>query len=142
MLIQSKYYAKPKTSLRGFYGKGIELKYPDEESGVLMNMEVPADQYDLVVQRFEKQIAAGTVKVNDTVMTDPQIAKKLVRKGHYTYADTKAMVKLGTCKSVKYDGQTGLAASAAAGCVAFVTTLTVSECCRCRAQHVLSVYIF
>ena len=81
--IQSKYCAKPQNTLKDLFKKGGELRYVDEKTGVPMDMEVPADQYDWVVQRFETRVAAGTVKVDGRVLTKAEGAK-LVRKGHYT----------------------------------------------------------
>lgn len=125
--IQCKYCATPKTSFKGFFGKGGELRYLSEETGVPMDMEVPADQYDLVVQRLQKQVAAGKVKVSGMLMTDAQVPNKLVRKGHYTYEDSQAMVKPGTWTSIKYDLQTSVAASAMAGGITIPAKLATSE---------------
>ncbi len=125
--IQSKYYATPEKTLGAFFEKGGELGYVDTKTGLPMDMEVPADQYDAVVQRFEKQIAAGKVKVSGKVLTDPKYAKKLIRKGHHTYASANAIAKAGTWESAKYDLQTGATASVAAGGLAAVTTLATGN---------------
>jgi len=125
--IQSKYCATPEKTLGAFFKKGGELRYLGEKTSLPMDMEVPADQYDVIVRRFEKQIAAGKVKVSGKVLTEPQYAKKLIRKGHYTYASTRAMAKAGTLESAKYDVQTGAMASVVAGGIAAATTLATGN---------------
>ena len=125
--IQDKHLKSDAKTYKGFFDKGGELKYIDERTGTPMGMEVPADQYEAVVQRFEKQIAAGKVKVNGKVLTECQQARKLVRKGHYTYESTRAITKAGTIKSVQYDLKTGAVASAVAGGIAVATTLATGD---------------
>ena len=127
--IQDKYCKSPQKTLQGFFKEksGGELRYVDEKTFIPMDMEVPADQYDAVVQRLEKQIAAGKVKINGKVLTDRQYAKRLVRRGHHTYASAKAISKPGTLGSVKYDLKTGAAASALAGGIAIATTLATAD---------------
>lgn len=123
--IQTKYHFKPQKTYNDFLNKG-ELRYLNKD-GLPMDWEVPADQHGDVVGQLQKAIASGKVKVNGKILTDPRLAKKLVRKGHYTYASAKAIVKPGTLQSVKYDVRTGAAASALAGGIAAVTTLATGD---------------
>lgn len=74
-----------------------------------------------------KENAAGKVKARGRVLTDAQDAKKLVRKGHHSYASAQAIAKPGTLASVKYNVQTGAAATAAAGGITVVTALATAD---------------
>lgn len=72
-------------------------------------LEVPKDQYEECVKLMEQRIREG--RVPD--YTDPADAKKLVKKGEYTYEQARNIARPGNIDSVKYDVKAGVVV---AGC--------------------------
>lgn len=57
--------------------------------GKPMKIEVPSDKYDEAVRAMEEKIKNGQVKG----VSDPNEAKNIVKKGHFTYAQAKISPK-------------------------------------------------
>lgn len=66
-------------------------------------VEVPADQYDAVLQRMRRKIADGWVPGLD----DPDAAGALVRRGPFTYLQAANLAKTGRVPGVEYRPATG-----------------------------------
>lgn len=71
--------------------------------GTPMQVEVPSDKYEAAVQAMENRIKNGEVPG----ITDPKDAKKIVRKGHFTYEQAKNIAKAGTVESITFDAANG-----------------------------------
>lgn len=71
--------------------------------GTPMQVEVPSDKYDAAIQAMENRIKNGEVPG----VTDPKDAKKIVRKGHFTYEQAKNIAKAGTVESITFDAVNG-----------------------------------
>lgn len=71
--------------------------------GSPMQVEVPSDKYDAAIQAMENRIKNGEVPG----VTDPKDAKKIVRKGHFTYEQAKNIAKAGTVESITFDAVNG-----------------------------------
>ena len=67
--------------------------------GSPMQIEVPSDKYDSAVKAMENRIKEGQV----AGITDPELAKEIVRKGAFTYEQVKNIAKFGTIESLTYD---------------------------------------
>ena len=121
--IQSKYCATGARCINECFvdnGKGIFRYMAD---GKPMEIEVPADQkiYDDAIKMMEEKIKNGQVPG----VSDPSEAKKLVRKGHFTYEQAKNIAKAGTVESLTYDAVNGvIIATSAFGVTAIITFAT------------------
>lgn len=71
--------------------------------GTPMQVEVPSDKYDAALRAMENRIKNGEVPG----ITDPGEAKKIVRKGHFTYEQAKNIAKAGTVESITFDAVNG-----------------------------------
>ena len=71
--------------------------------GSPMQIEVPSDEYDAAVQAMERRIKNGEVPG----ISDPNEAKNIVRKGHFTYEQAKNIAKAGTVESITFDAVNG-----------------------------------
>ena len=99
-------------------GKGT-FRYMTD--GKPMKIEVPSDKYDEAVMAMEEKIKNGQVKG----VSDPNEAKNIVKKGHFTYAQAKNIAKAGTVESLTYDAVNGtIIASSAFGVTAMITFAT------------------
>lgn len=96
--IQSKYYNTPSKTLGACFDETGKFVYY-AKSGVPMAIEVPADQYDSVLQLMRDKITNGQVPG----VTDPAQAEKIIRKGAVTYKQAQNIAKAGTIDSLKYD---------------------------------------
>lgn len=119
--IQSKYCATGSRCVNECFeddGKGI-FRYMID--GKPMKIEVPADKYDEALKAMEEKICNGQVKG----VTDPEEAKNIIRKGHFTYAQAKNIAKAGTIESLTYDAVNGVViATSAFGVTAMITLAT------------------
>ena len=61
-----------------------------------MQIEVPSDKYDAAVEAMQEKIKNGSVPG----ISDPEEAKNIVRKGHFTYEQAKNIAKAGTVESL------------------------------------------
>ena len=100
--IQSKYCASGSKCIQECFENG-QFRYWNR-NGTPMQIEVPADMYDAAVQAMENRIRRGEMGPN---ITDPEQAKNIVRKGHFTYAQAKNIAKAGTVESIVYDAASG-----------------------------------
>lgn len=97
--IQSKYCATGSRCINECFeedGKGTFRYIID---GKPMQIEVPSDKYEEALRAMEEKIRNGQVHG----VTDPEEAKNIVRKGHFTYAQAKNIAKAGTIESLTYD---------------------------------------
>lgn len=100
--IQSKYCSSgSKCIAECFNEDGFRYRNPD---GSPMQIEVPSDKYEAAVQAMEDRIKKGEVPG----VTDPAQAKKIVRKGHFTYLQAKNIAKAGTVESLAFDSINGV----------------------------------
>ena len=100
--IQSKYCASGSKCIQECFENG-QFRYWNR-NGTPMQIEVPSDMYDAAVQAMENRIRHGEMGPN---ITDPEQAKNIVRKGHFTYAQAKNIAKAGTVESIVYDAASG-----------------------------------
>lgn len=119
--IQSKYCATGSRCVNESFennGNGEFRYYID---GKPMQIEVPSDKYEEALQKMEEKIRRGQVKG----VSDPNEAKNIIRKGHFTYAQAKNIAKAGTVESLTYDSVNGvIIASSAFGVTAMITFAT------------------
>lgn len=115
--IQTKYYNSATGSCEACFGDDGMYRYMHE--GKPMQLEVPKDQYEAVLERFEMKIRQGKVPG----VTDPADAKKIVRKVRLTYAKAVNLTKLGTIESLSYDAATGGVTCSCAFGITFVATV-------------------
>lgn len=119
--IQSKYCKSGSRCINECFaedGKGAFRYFKD---GKPMQIEVPSDKYDAAVQAMEEKIRRGQIEG----ITDPNEAKNIVRKGHFTYEQAKNIAKAGTVESLTYDAVNGvIIASSALGVTALITFAT------------------
>lgn len=109
--IQTKYCQDARTSVNAGFTNGGQGSYRYlDKNGNPMQLEVPSDQYDEAVQCMEQKIKEGKVPG----VSDPKQAKNLVRKGHVTYAQAKAIAKAGTIESLTFDAAHGIVIGASA----------------------------
>lgn len=101
MLIQTKYCQSASDSVAAAFEHG-KYRYVTPE-GAVMDLEVPADQYEKAVELMAERIRRGEIPG----VTDPAKAKEIVRKGHFTYAQAKNIAKFGTIESLTYDAAQG-----------------------------------
>lgn len=78
-----------------------------------MKLEVPKDQYDECVRLMREAISQGKV----AGVTDPDMASKIVVKGHVTYAQAQKVAKAGNWESIKFDMRTQAISCAGAGAI-------------------------
>lgn len=102
--IQSKYCNSGSKCIQECFDKG-QMKYTILENGVKkpMEIEVPSDMYDDAVRAMENRIKNGEVPNT----TNPEEAKIIVRKGHFTYKQAVNITKAGTIESITYDAVNG-----------------------------------
>lgn len=74
-----------------------------DDDGLPHYLEVPADQYDAVLQRMRKKIAAGKVCGID----DPDAAAALVRRGAFTQTQAVNLARPGRIAGVSWRPNTG-----------------------------------
>lgn len=119
--IQSKYCATGSRCINECFeedGKGA-FRYMID--GKPMQVEVPSDKYDEALKAMEEKIRNGQVKG----VNDPEEAKNIVRKGHFTYTQAKNIAKAGTVESLTYDAVNGaIIATSAFGVTAMITLAT------------------
>lgn len=118
ILIQTKYHKTPNRSLEACFDSQTGL-YRYLKDGEPMQLEVPKDQYEKVLEGFRKKIAEGKVPG----VTDPADAEKIVRKGRLTYRQAVNLTKPGTIESLSYDAATGAVICSYALGITFVATV-------------------
>ncbi len=117
--IQSKYCCTGSKCVNECFDKNGSFRYMVD--GKPMQIEVPLDKYDEAVHAMEEKIKAGKVPN----VTDPNEAKNIIRKGHFTYLQAKNIAKAGTVESITYDAVNGaIIATSAFGITAVLTFAT------------------
>ena len=99
--IQSKYCATGSRCIQESFQDGT-FKYINPD-GSPMQIEVPSDKYDEAVKAMESRIRNGQVPG----VKDPNEAKNIVKKGHFTYEQAKNIAKAGTVESITFDAVNG-----------------------------------
>lgn len=118
--IQTKFYKSARGSLEAcFYP--ADAQHPGQyrymgDNGKPMQLEVPKDQYERVLEGFEKKIAEGKVPG----VNNPDEAANIVRKGRLTYKQAVNLTKPGTIESLAYDAATGVVICSCAFGISFV----------------------
>lgn len=116
--IQTKYYKSATGSCEACFSSETGM-YRYMNGDKPMQLEVPKDQYEAVLNRFEMKIKQGKVPG----VTDPADAKKIVRKGRLTYKQAVNLTKPGTVESIAYDAATGAVICSCAFGITFVATV-------------------
>lgn len=119
--IQSKYCKSGSKCIAECFENG-RMKYTINGGTQPMQIEVPSDMYDSAVQAMESRIRRGEVPG----VSDPQEAKNIVRKGHFTYKQAVNIAKAGTVESITYDAVNGAIVSTYALGISSVLTFAVS----------------
>lgn len=118
IFIQTKYYNSARGSLEACFNPETgQYRYMND--GKPMQLEVPKDQYQKVLERFRKKIENGKVPG----VTDPNEASNIVRKGRLTYQQAVNLTKPGTIESLSYDALTGAVTCSCALGITFVVTV-------------------
>lgn len=119
VMIQSKYCQSGSKCINECFDKEGNFRYMN--NGKPMQIEVPSDKFDAAVQAMEEKIKQGKIPG----VTDPNEARNIVRKGHFTYEQAKNIAKAGTVESLSYDAVNGvIIASSAFGVTAMITLAT------------------
>lgn len=119
--IQSKYCATGSRCVNECFEENGKGTFRYMIDGKPMHIEVPSDKYDAALKTMEEKIRNGQVKG----VTDPEEAKNIVRKGHFTYTQAKNIAKAGTIESLTYDAVNGvIIATSALGVTAMITLAT------------------
>lgn len=117
IFIQTKYYNSARGSLEACFNPETG-QYRYMKDGKPMQLEVPKDQYQKVLDGFKKKIEKGKVPG----VTDPNEASNIVRKGRLTYQQAVNLTKPGTIESLSYDALTGVVTCSSTLGITFVTT--------------------
>lgn len=120
-LIQDKYYSTPQRSVNAAFDTDGIYKYVDGD-GYPMQLEVPADQYEISVTLLKEKIKEGKVQN----VTDPDEAVNIIRKGKLTYKQAVNLTKAGNIDSLRYDATTGVITASSAAGISFVLNLAIA----------------
>lgn len=116
--IQSKYCATGSRCVNECFESDGKGSFRYMHDGKPMQIEVPSDKYDDAVKAMEEKIRRGQVEG----VTNPADAKKIIRKGHFTYAQARNIAKAGTVESITYDAVNGvITASSVFGVTSMIT---------------------
>ena len=118
IFIQTKYYNSARGSLEACFNPETG-QYRYIKDGKPMQLEVPKDQYQKVLDGFRRKIEKGKVPG----VTDPNEAANIVRKGRLTYQQAVNLTKPGTIESLSYDAFTGAVTCSCALGITFVVTV-------------------
>lgn len=111
-LIQTKYYKDARESVNAAFDSSNNGMYKYKD----MQLEVPKDQYDRVLEIFGEKIRQGKVEG----VTNPAEAKNIVRKGRITYDEAKNIAQSEKLTSLKYDAINGAINSLSGVSISFV----------------------
>lgn len=118
--IQTKYCNSARSSVnKAFVGDNGPYRYMKD--GRPMELEVPRDQYERAIKVMEKRIEKGHVPG----VSDPQDARKLVRKGHVTYEQARNVTKFGRWEGLAFDARDGVITGMKAGGISFALTASI-----------------
>lgn len=117
--IQTKYCQDAAGSVAAAFDNG-QYRYINPD-GSLMQLEVPADQYEKAIELVARRIEKGQIPG----ITDPADAKEIVRRGHFTYDQAKCITEFGTVESLTFDSIQGAIISTSA--FGITATLTFAQ---------------
>lgn len=114
--IQSKYCNSGRNCIKSCFGdNGFKYLNADKTP---MKIEVPKDMYDDAVKAMAEKIEAGKVPG----VSDPNEAKNIVKKGHFTYKQAMNIAKAGTIESLTFDAvNSTIIATSSMGISAIIT---------------------
>lgn len=118
--IQTKYCKTGSKCISECFDNGT-FRYINTD-GSPMQIEVPADKYDSAVQAMESRIKNGQVPG----VTDPEMAKEIVRKGAFTYEQVRNIARFGTIESLTYDAVNGIRLAGTSMGISAAVSLAVS----------------
>ena len=119
--IQSKYCATGSKCVNECFEDGGKGTFRYMNGGKPMQIEVPSDKYDDAIRAMEEKIRRGQVEG----VSNPDEAKNIIRKGHFTYEQARNIAKAGTVESITYDAVNGaIIATTAFGVTAMITLAT------------------
>lgn len=118
--IQTKYCNSGSKCISECFENGT-FRYVNSD-GSPMQIEVPSDKYDSAVQAMENRIKNGQVPG----VTDPELAKDIVRKGAFTYEQVRNIAKFGTIESLTYDAVNGIKLAGTAMGISAAVSFAVS----------------
>lgn len=128
--IQTKYCATPQASVNAAFGDNGRGNYRYYSEYGPQTLEVPADQYDRCVSLMEDKIRNGQVEG----VSDPGMAKDIVKKGSCTYAQAKNIAKARNIDSLMFDAKTGTVIALSSLGVSFCVKFCLSAM-SCRSQE-------
>ena len=120
--IQTKYCATPQASVNAAFGDNGSGNYRYYSEFGPQTLEVPADQYDRCVSLMEDKIRNGQVEG----VSDPCMAKDIIKKGSCTYSQAKNIAKAGNIDSLVFDAKTGAVVALSSLGVSFCVKLCLS----------------
>lgn len=118
--IQTKYCNSGSKCISECFKEGT-FRYLNND-GTPMQIEVPSDKYDSAVQAMENRIKKGQVPG----VTDPELAKDIVKKGIFTYEQVRNIAKFGTIESLTYDAVNGIKLAGTAMGISAAVSFAVS----------------
>jgi len=119
--IQSKYCATGARCVNECFENNGKGSFRYMNNGKPMQIEVPSDKYDDAVRAMEEKIRCGQVEG----VSNPEEAKNIIRKGHFTYEQARNIAKAGTVESLTYDTVNGvIIATSSFGITALITLAT------------------
>lgn len=114
--IQTKYHHTASASVRDAFDPQTGLYRYIDGDGKPMQLEVPKEQYDEVVDLMRQKITDNKIPG----VTNPDDAKDIVRAGHLTFEQAKNIAKAGNIDSLKYDVSNGIVSASCAAGISFV----------------------
>lgn len=119
--IQSKYCATGSRCVNECFENDGKGPFRYMNNGKPMQIEVPSDKYDDAIRAMEEKIRRGQMEG----VSNPEEAKNIIRKGHFTYEQARNIAKAGTVESLTYDAVNGaIVATTAFGVTAMITLAT------------------
>lgn len=116
IFVQTKYHNCARSTLESAFDHETGFYRYVDESGSPMQLEVPKDQYDRVLEGFKEKIKQGRVPG----VKDPAEAESMVRRGHLTHKQAVNLTKPGKIESLAYDAATGAVICSCAFGISFV----------------------
>jgi hypothetical protein len=118
--IQTKYYQSANESIGAAFEHKQAIYLNDDK--VMMQIEVPRDQYAQACELMQKRIDSGQVPN----IKPGEDATDYVRKGRFTYAQSFNICKAGNIESLKVDIVNGVISSSYAGGISAMITFGIS----------------
>ena len=122
VLVQTKYCSSGSACIEKCFDKEGNFRYTINNGTDVMQIEVPSDKYAEAVEVMRKRISQGKVPGH----TNPDDASKIVRKGHFTYAQARNIAKAGNIDSITYDSVNGVISAVPTLGLTFIMTYATS----------------